>query len=214
MDAVTGRGTRASDREPIGQLTAEEGHGALHPQHEGKTLSNIMERRREALVARYESRQAKGLRRPEHVSQRVRLSLGLEVLAPHRSGFLTHPRHSTIAGQQPHRFHSTNSSDEPPGCGVIGLSEERQRDSGSPVVPGLLGDAVHVGSFRHGEGALGHHVDGSAVLAASGASASDERWATACGSQGSTTRDDGGAHGVVADPELHADLDQGEAVGI
>jgi hypothetical protein len=59
-----------------------------------------------------------------------------------------------------------------------------------------------------------HHVDGSAVLAASGASKSDDRWATACGTEGSTTRDDGGAHGVVADPELRADLDQGEAVGI
>lgn len=37
---------------------------------------------------------------------------------------------------------------------------------------------------------------------------------TACGAQSPTTRDDRGAHGIVADPELHADLDQGEAVGI
>lgn len=52
------------------------------------------------------------------------------------------------------------------------------------------------------------------MLAGSGANKSDERWATARGAQGPSTRDNSGAHCVVTDPELHPDLNQGEAVGI
>lgn len=52
------------------------------------------------------------------------------------------------------------------------------------------------------------------MLAGSSASKSGERWATACGAQGPSTRDDSGARCVVADPQLHSDLDQGQAVGI
>lgn len=52
------------------------------------------------------------------------------------------------------------------------------------------------------------------MLAGSGAKKPDERWATARGAQGSSTRNDSAAHCVVTDPELQPDLNQGEAVGI